>query len=99
MNVATGSEAAVARRVWYDPLDGRLSVEIDGVVFSLPFAEIPDGDFESAAPVVRFALECEGAVVVCRHADGVETWLPVDMWLPGGFQPPPAMPRETRTDG
>jgi hypothetical protein len=32
-------------------------------------------------------LGCEGTVVICHHGDGEETWLPVDLWLPGGFTP------------
>ena len=87
MNVAIGSEQAVATRVWYDAQTRSLSVEMAGVVYSLEFARIPDDDFESPTPVVGFAIGCEGTVVVCRHQDAAETWLPVDMWLPGGFQP------------
>jgi hypothetical protein len=48
-------------------------------------ASIPDDDFESTSPVVGFKIGCGGAVVVCSHKDGQETWLPADMWLPGGF--------------
>jgi hypothetical protein len=87
MNVAIGNENITAARGWYDAQSGLLQVEIDGVVSGLKFADIPDHDFESLAPVVRFSLGCEGAVVVCHHQDGTETWLPVDMWLPRGFQP------------
>jgi hypothetical protein len=85
MNVAIGNENKTAARGWYDAHSGLLQVEIDGVVSGLKFADIPDHDFESSAPVVGFSLGCEGAVVVCHHQDGAETWLPVDMWLPGGF--------------
>ena len=88
MNVAIGNERELpASRVWYDPGAGLLHVEIDGVSHTLEFARIPDNDFESPAPVVGFSIGCGGAVVLCRHQDGAETWLPVDMWLPGGFQP------------
>jgi hypothetical protein len=88
MRVAIGREGTVAAMgVWYDSLTGLLSVDIAGVVYSIDFAQIPDDDFESKAPVIAFATGCEGAVVVCRHRDGKETWLPVDMWLPGGFDP------------
>ena len=85
MNVAIGSDKVVARRVSYDPRTDRIEVELDGIVADLRFAEIPDDEFESRAPVVGFSLRCEGTVVVCRHQDGAETWFPVDMWLPGGF--------------
>ena len=87
MNVAIGSEIQVVDRVWYDPQAGLLQVEMHGVVSGLKFAEIPDDDFESTTPVVGFSVGCEGTVVVCQHRDGAETWLPVDMWLPNGFQP------------
>jgi hypothetical protein len=87
MNVAIGSENRVITRVWYDSQTGLLQVELDGVVCALPFAQVPDVDFDSSVPVVGFSVGCEGTVVVCHHQDGAETWLPVDMWLPGGFQP------------
>jgi hypothetical protein len=87
VNVAIGSESKTATRVWYDPRGGELHVEMHGVAHSLAFDRIPDDDFESSAPVVGFSIGCEGAVVVCHHQDGAETWFPVDMWLPGGFQP------------
>jgi len=29
----------------------------------------------------------KGSVVICRHQDGKETWLPADLWLPGAFTP------------
>ena len=85
MNVVIDQVEPVATRVWFDPRDHTLSVEIDGVVASIDFPRIPEEDFESQAPIVRFALGAAGSVVVCHHQDGAETWLPVDMWLPGGF--------------
>ena len=85
--MAIGSDHKLATRVWYESQIGLLQVEIDGVVCGLPFAKIPDHDFESSSPVVKFSVGCEGTVVVCHHQDGVETWFPVDMWLPGGFHP------------
>ena len=36
-------------------------------------------------PMAFIFLANDGTVVVCRHRDGSDTWLPVDMWLPGGF--------------
>jgi hypothetical protein len=85
MNVAIGSEEKIATRVWYDTHTGLLMVDMAGVVYPLEFSRIPDDDFESSSPVVGFSIGSEGSVVVCRHADNAETWLPVDMWLPGGF--------------
>ena len=85
MNVVIDTVEPTATRVWFDPRDRALCVEINGVVASLDFNRIPEDDFESHAPIVRFALGAEGSVVVCHHQDGAETWLPVDMWLPGGF--------------
>lgn len=87
MNVVIDAVEPIATRVWFDPRDQALSVEINGVVASLEFARIPESDFESQTPIVRFTLGAEGSVVVCHHQDGQETWLPVDMWLPGGFTP------------
>jgi hypothetical protein len=48
---------------------------------------IAEADFESASPVVSFSIGHQGATVVCHHKDGKETWLPTDLWLPGGFSP------------
>jgi len=78
----------VAARVWFELRTMRLSVEINGIVESIDFGLIPQEDFESAAPIVKFELGQQGSVVICHHQDGEATWLPVDMWLPGGFIPP-----------
>lgn len=88
MNVDISLAEPVATRVWFDVSLSRLFVEINGIVTSIDFRLIPEDDFESAAPVTKFALGYEGTVVICHHHDGAETWLPVDMWLPGGFTPP-----------
>jgi hypothetical protein len=77
----------IAMHVWYDTRSSLLFVEIDGVAQSIDFRQIPADDFESSSPVAGFGLGQHGAVVVCRHQDGAETWLPVDLWLPGGFTP------------
>jgi len=77
----------IATRVWFELRTMLLSVEINGVVESIKFEEIPQDDFESTAPIVKFELGQQGSVVICHHRDGEETWLPVDMWLPGGFTP------------
>lgn len=77
----------ITTRVWFEPRTGLLSIEINGVVESIDFGQIPSEDFESTAPIVKFDVGQAGSVVVCHHHDGEETWLPVDMWLPGGFTP------------
>jgi hypothetical protein len=87
MTVDFSAEELVAEQVWFDALTGHLCVQAGDFVNGVPFAAIPDADFESASPVKSFALGQSGSVVVCRHRDGAETWLPVDMWLPGGFVP------------
>ncbi len=78
----------VATRVWFEQRTMLLSVEINGIVESINFGEIPQEDFESTASIVKFDVGQQGSVVVCHHDDGEETWLPVDIWLPGGFTPP-----------
>lgn len=78
----------VAARVWFEPRTMLLSVEINSIVESIDFRLMPPEDFESAAPIIKFELGQQGAVVLCHHQDGETTWLPVDMWLPGGFTPP-----------
>ena len=85
MNVAFETDSVTVQNVWFDPRAGQLHAVISGIDYELPLDRIPDEDFESPAPVVGFAAGCGGAVVVCRHQDGAETWLPADMWLPGGF--------------
>jgi hypothetical protein len=85
MNVAFETKSVTVQNVWFDPRSGHLHAVISGIDYSLPLAQIPDADFESGAPVVGFATGCGGSVIVCRHQDGAETWLPADMWLPGGF--------------
>jgi hypothetical protein len=87
MNVDFSLAEPVATHVWFEVASARLFVEINGIVTSIDFRLIPEDDFESAAPVTKFTLGCEGTVVICHHRDGEETWLPVDMWLPGGFTP------------
>ncbi len=87
MNVIFEPESAVVGHVWFDPRDSHIHAEIAGIDRFIPLKQIPDEDFESSAPIVAFRVGCEGSVVVCRHRDGKETWLPADMWLPGGFTP------------
>jgi hypothetical protein len=87
MHVDSSLAEPVATRVWFETKSALLCVEIDGVVQSIDFRQIPEEDFESSTPVVKFELGQGGTVVVCHHRDGTETWLPVDMWLPGGFTP------------
>jgi hypothetical protein len=82
MNVAISPERLVAERVWFDATNGRLYVQAQDFTNSLDPRSVPDADFESAAPLVRFSIGQRGSVIVCHHRDGAETWLPVDMWLP-----------------
>ncbi len=85
MNVDFSAADLVAEKVWYDASTGRLCLSAGGYQNGIPLARIPDADFESGASIARFSLGQNGAVVVCHHKDGAETWLPVDMWLPEGF--------------
>jgi hypothetical protein len=85
MNVDFSAADLVVDDVWYDAGTGRLCLSASGYRNGIPLAQIPDSDFESTAPISRFSLGQNGAVVVCHHKDGAETWLPVDMWLPEGF--------------
>lgn len=75
----------VAEKVWYDAGTGRLCLSAGAYQNGIPLAQIPDADFESTTPIGSFSLGQNGAVVICHHKDGTETWLPVDLWLPDGF--------------
>jgi hypothetical protein len=81
MNVVFES-SSVVEQVAFDPRSNEIHALIAGIEFAFPLSEIPEEDFESASPIIGFAIGCEGAVVVCKHRDGSETWLPADMWLP-----------------
>jgi hypothetical protein len=81
MNVVFES-SPVVEQVSFDPRSNEIHTLIAGIEFAFPLSEIPEEDFESASPIVGFAIGCEGAIVVCKHRDGSETWLPADMWLP-----------------
>ena len=87
MNVVFTPEDLRIERVWFDATTSRLCVQAGEFVRSIDFACIPNDDFESQAPVKAFSLGQTGSVVVCRHIDGAETWLPSDLWVPGGFTP------------
>ena len=87
MNVVFTPEDLRIERVWFDATTSRLCVQAGEFVRSIDFACIPNDDFESLAPVNAFSLGQTGSVVVCRHIDGAETWLPSDLWVPGGFTP------------
>jgi hypothetical protein len=87
MNVVCKTQDIRLNHAWFDAERGYLHVEIDGVDRSIPFALIPDADFESSTPVCSFHIGMNGSVVVCTHQDGVETWLPADLWLADGFTP------------
>ncbi|MFN8487731.1 MAG: hypothetical protein U0350_09080 [Caldilineaceae bacterium] len=77
----------VATQVWFDARSRLLCVEMNGIIERIDFDQIPEEDFETTAPLIKFELGCQGSVVVCHHHGGQETWSPVDMWLPGGFTP------------
>jgi len=81
MNVVFES-SPVVEQVSFDPRSNEIHTLIAGIEFAFPLSEIPEEDFESASPIVGFAIGCEGTIVVCKHRDGSETWLPADMWLP-----------------
>ena len=85
MNVDFSAAELVAEKVWYDASTGRLCLAAGDYQNGIPLTRIPDADFESAAAIAGFSLGQNGAVVICHHKDGAETWLPVDMWLPEGF--------------
>ena len=87
MNVDISIENLRAERVWYDVSTQKLFIQAKDFVNAIPFAAIPEDDFESRSSVTSFSIGQNGATVICRHKDGAETWLPVDMWLPGGFTP------------
>ena len=81
MNVVFES-SPVVEQVSFDPRSNEIHALIAGIEFAFPLSNIPEEDFESASPIIGFAIGCEGTVVVCKHRDGSETWLPADMWLP-----------------
>ena len=87
MNVVITPEDIRIERVWFDATTARLHVQSGGFVSSIDFTKVPDEDFESKTPVKAFSIGQSGSVVVCLHVDGQETWLPSDLWLPGGFTP------------
>lgn len=99
MNVVLKTDPVALDRVWFDPPDGQVHAEIAEIDHSLPLKKIPDEDFESSAPIIAFETACSKTVVVCRHQDGKETWLPAaDMWLPGGFTPPAKKMKNVKKD-
>lgn len=87
MNVVISSEDLRLERVWYDAATARLCVQAGTFVSSIDFARVPDADFATSVPVKAFSIGQDGGVVICHHVDGEETWLPADLWLPGGFTP------------
>ena len=87
MNVDISAEQLRAGKVWFDASTGRLCVEAAGFVNGIEFSRIPEGDFESVTPVSSFAVGHQGATIICRHKDGKETWLPINLWQPGGCTP------------
>ena len=87
MNVDISIEINKADKVWFDASCGKLFIQADDFVNGIDLRLMDDADFESVSPIQSFSLGQSGAVIVCRHKDGQETWLPVDMWEPGGFTP------------
>ena len=87
MNVDFSGVELRPERVWYDAAAGRLCISAGDYHNSIDFFAIPDVDFESAASVSHFSIAQNQTVVICHHSDGAETWLPLDLWLPGGFTP------------
>jgi hypothetical protein len=51
MNVVCKTQDIRLNHAWFEAERGYLHVEIDGVDRSIPFALIPDDDFESSAPI------------------------------------------------
>ena len=87
MKVDFSIEINAADKVWFDASCGKLFIQARDYVNGIEFSEIANEDFESASPVTSFSLGYSGSMVICHHKDGEETWLPVDMWEPGGFTP------------
>jgi hypothetical protein len=85
MNVDFSAANLMPEKVWYDASTGRLCLSAAGYQNGIPLAKIPNSDFDSTTPITRFSLGQNGAMVVCHHKDGAESWLPVDLWLPEGF--------------
>lgn len=85
MNVDISFDNLIAERAWFDGSCNRLFIQAGDYVNGIEFGKISDDDFESASPVVGFSVGQSGSVVICRHKDGEETWLPVDMWAPSAF--------------
>jgi len=87
MSVDIGIEEGRVTRAWYERRSSLLCAEINGIVEGIDLRQVLSDDFESGAQIVRISVGCEGAVVICHHKDGLETWFPSDLWLPGGFTP------------
>lgn len=97
MKVDFSIEINVADKVWFDASCGKLFIQARDYVNGIKFSEIADEDFESNSPVTSFSLGYSGSMVICHHKDGEETWLPVDMWEPGGFTPKCKFPKRKPT--
>jgi hypothetical protein len=70
MNVVFES-SPVVEQVSFDPRSNEIHTLIAGIEFAFPLSEIPEEDFESASPIVGFAIGCEGGRR-CLQAQG---WL------------------------
>ncbi|CAN5487958.1 hypothetical protein BH09VER1_BH09VER1_50250 [soil metagenome] len=92
------SSSEKAQAVWFDTSTGILHVSFGSIVRGLRFDLIPVQDFESTADLTGFSIGQGGAVIVCHHLDGEETWLPIDMWERDGFTPPKSKVRGKKRD-
>jgi len=86
MNVDFSGADLSATEVWFDANSGRLCLRSGDYQGGILLSELPNEDFESATAIIRFSIGQSGSVIVCHHHDGAETWLPVDLWLPGGLK-------------
>ena len=86
MNVDTLFEELIAEKVWFEVGLNKLFIQSKDFVFSIDITSIPNDDFESSQPISAFSIGQGGSVIICHHKDGLETWLPVDIWLPDGLR-------------
>jgi hypothetical protein len=87
MTVDISIEIDHVDKVWFDASCGKLFVQAGDFVNAIDLRKMDDADFESISAIESFGLGQSGSVVVCRHKDGKETWLSVDLWEPSGFTP------------
>lgn len=73
--------------VRFDTETRTVVVSFRGIERAIAFDAIPEGDWDSKAPVTGFTITRDGSAILAHHEDGEETWFPADMWEPGGFTP------------